>query len=348
MSNHAMTMVWDAADAPDDPGPMWVLVILADHGNDHGGEDYRCWPSVERVMERSKFKRSAVESHLKALVMLGWISRRRRVRPDGRKHVYDYEIHRDPGFRADLRKARAAIAAAGHKPSGEAVDARHPCANSTHGPCVNSEPAMREIHAQPCVKSTHQEPVKEPLEEPSPGGSALRASFDNLVEAIPKRALKFAQIETEAWPWFRQAVEAGVIDPDVVIGCAGRMAVDPELKGRRYLPPLETWLAEGQWRSWLPEPELPLAEPDPVAASAAADRRPPSLPRDVADVVFPAGLTNYLGGATWQEDGRLLVCRLGIQAEEVRKRVAKALTELSVTVLSIKDFEARGRQQGVG
>lgn len=169
---------------------------------------------------------------------------------------------------------------------------------------------------------------------------AREAVFNRLEAAFPKLGLG-ATFRDRARSALKVLLDEG-LNPDDLVEAAKRYAADRSWK-RKDLG-LDHWLHDRRFRAWWPDATLPLGEAGPEGDV----RKPPSLPRDVAEAVYPAGLTNYLGGATWQEDGRMLVCRLGIQADEVRKRVGKALTALGVTVISTKDFEAHGRQQGVG
>jgi hypothetical protein len=309
VSNEAMTLCWKAADAPTDPGPMFVLIILADHGGDHSGEDFKAFPSVERIMERSKYKRSAVEAHLKALVNLGWISRRRRVRPDGRKGVYDYELHRDEGFRARLRAGRAALVSAGLKPTGEAVDAQPPCADSTHGaddpPCSDSGAAMREIHAEPCVKSAHHEPSVNPQITPTPRAR----DADRLVEALrqieaayPPKGIGVSNTHAALAALARLAEEG--VDIAALPAAAAAYAADPLLAKRDYGPVrLERWLGEGRYRGWLATG--PVDAPRQARFPAAALRA--ALVRRCGE----AAVASYLDPCSWDETRRMVTPRTG-------------------------------------
>lgn len=260
-----MNCAWKAGDAPEDPGPMWLLVILADHSNNRDDEDWTAFPSVEKLMKRSRFGRSAVEGHLKTLVTLGWISRKRRSLPGGRKGIYDYELHGDPAFRARLKAARAAIVEAGQKPSGEAKDADHPCVKITHGPCPNSEPAMPEIHAPPCVKSEHVEPPLNPQTNPHSGRAReLTSLFEEMVAVAPPKILKFCDRDAA----FEALVELDNDGEPVseFPTYLRRMAADPEFKSRKHPPQLHSWLSQRQYLGWKVQPELPLAaKPGPAA-----------------------------------------------------------------------------------
>jgi hypothetical protein len=305
MSNEAMTLAWKAADSPDEPGPMWVLIILADHGSDHSGEDFKAFPSVERIMQRSKFKRSTVEAHLKTLVNLGWISRRRRIWPDGRKGVYDYELHRDSGFRATLRAARAAMVEAGLKATGEAADADYPCANSEHGPCSDSETAMREKLDGPCSDPAHHEPPDNPQLTPTPRARDLEAVFRNVEGAYPAKGLGFSNSQA-AWAAFCRLADEGV-DVEALPAAAAAYANDPILTKRDYGPVrLERWLGEGRYRGWLAGASAPGGVASPLVFAGPAALRTAMLAVEREGLV-----ASYLDPCAWDEATRTLTPRTG-------------------------------------
>jgi hypothetical protein len=302
MSNDAMNCAWKADDAPTDPGPMWILIILADHANDHSGEDFAAFPSVERLQSRSKYSRAAVERNLQALVDLGWISRRRRVRPDGKKGVYDYEMHRDPERRGALRAARAAILAAGEKPSGDISDLDHPCCNLQHGPCVNLEPAMLQIGDEPCCNLQHQEPLEEPLDKPSTGAREPGdAGFEAALAAWPDSGRKRTRLPAARASWARVC---SIETPARLMAAIAACAADPDLaKGDYGWPAFDAWLADERWRFF-----LPVAGPTESARPRAVFAGSPELRAAiVADPRFgEAWAGSYLDRCAWDPGGRTL------------------------------------------
>lgn len=362
MSIEAMNCAWKAADAPGDPGPMWLLVILCDHASDHDGEDWTAFPSVERLMARSKFKRSACEGHLKTLVALGWVSRRRRIRPDGRRGVYDYELHRDPALRERLRVARETMAAAGMKPSEEVGDADYPCVNSTHGPCVNSEETMREIHAEPCVKSTHHYPSVNPQDNPhSERAHELALLFDEIVAASPRAILKFYDRDA-AFGALTDLAEDGVAVAELPDRLR-RMAEDPAFKSRKHPPQLHTWLAKRQFDGWREQTQLPLAaaapaEPQLDAAPAAEQAIWAGAMAHLRNTVSAAEFGTWIARGWLAERGGQLfvVAYSGMARDWIAKRCWKLITDhwtkadaaRRVLVLTSKsEFEAASsREQG--
>lgn len=185
---------------------------------------------------------------------------------------------------------------------------------------------------------TPKEEVNPPFgREVKPSTGAREALFDELVRVCPRSMLRFADLPAAEKAWMGLGV-AGE-DLAAIVGALRDAPKHPEFKSRKHPPQLHDWLGKGMWRGWLPEPQLPLE----ASAPADATPKPPSLPKDVADVVFPAGLSGYLGGAAWDGERRVIVCRLGIQADEVRKRVLMGLRAIGVRVVSVREFEMEGQ-----
>lgn len=179
MSNAALNHVWACTGTGGigkglGSSALFVLVVLADEGNNHDGEDWTCWPAIKTIAARTGLGRSTVERQLQALVDFGWLSRRQRVRPDGGKGVYDYTIHRQPEIRSALKQAREAIRVAGKTPSQTIRDLKHPCVAVTGGAPITMtygqgqmvKGGTRHPDVTPPPVATGQEPLSEPLEEP--------------------------------------------------------------------------------------------------------------------------------------------------------------------------------------
>jgi hypothetical protein len=108
---------------------------------------------------------------------------------------------------------------------------------------------MPQNEVQPCGKMRGQEPLRGTLKrEPSPSARDLAALFGELEAAVPARVLKFTDPD-RAFQAFCDAAAVG-IEVEQLAGCARRMAADPEFRSKKYVPPLETWIAKGQWRGW--------------------------------------------------------------------------------------------------
>jgi hypothetical protein len=290
LSNRALS--W-AFDAPLDPGPKFVLVALGDHAADHSGEDWTCFPSLARLTAMTGMSTRTVERHLKDLWRAGWISRVRRRRADGKLGIYDFTLHRDPERRAELAQARGE-ARAGEDPRESDSE---PPVRLTGGegaePPVNLTPATRQIGPQPPVNLTGQEPLGEPLEEPSTGRAREPGAdgFEAAVALWPDSGRKRTDWRAgrAAWAWACERVE-----PERLHQAVARCAADPEMAvGDFGWPGLHGWLSGERWRPWLPRPA---EEAAPVGVAAWAG------PEAVADLVLGrlgAGFAGTLARCGW-------------------------------------------------
>lgn len=225
-----------AFDTPLETGPKFVLIALAEHAGDHSGEDWTCYPSVERLMAMTGMSRSTVERHLKTLEgdgKTGWIRRRRRVRPDGRLGIYDYTLRREK-----LAETLAAMAAKAGKPH----------VKLTHGPDVNLTEAMRQSDENPHVNLTHEEPSLEPSLEPQgarePGDDGFEDAWAILADVVRRRSSPPAS--RSAW-----AKTCDLVEASRLMAAAIRWTAEcPDLK-RGVATSFERWLNNERWRYWL-------------------------------------------------------------------------------------------------
>jgi len=155
-----MTWAWEAPIAT--AGAKFVLVALADHAADHAGEDWTCFPSVERLMQFTSQSRATVERHLSALAAEGWISRVRRRVTGGRLGVYDYVLHR-------VRRVEEAAESEADHTSNCSMDHASNCGST-----------MLQNEGSPCCNLQHVYSLTpiEPSIEPSERGRARMASPD--------------------------------------------------------------------------------------------------------------------------------------------------------------------------
>jgi DNA-binding transcriptional ArsR family regulator len=176
--------------------------------------------------------------------------------------------------------------------------------NAEHA--CNSEGGMPAIQLQPHKDMKGHEESADAL---SAREGALRERFDVLIEALPRRVLKFSDLD-EAWAAFLSLVDGGV-DPEVLIDCARNMAADRDFKLRKYVPPFEAWLAKGQWRGFLEGPE----DEGGPAPSAAPERfdGPPEIRASIV-ATFPDGegkARSYLDPSAWDPVTGSIVARTG-------------------------------------
>lgn len=280
MSNAAMSCAWEADDRPRASGALFVLIVLADHASDHSGENWGAFPSVGRICERTELSRGAVERHLKALEAAGWITRKRRVRPDGKLGIYDYTLHRRAAERAALQAERSGALDASIEGLGEGVgeigERGSPCSKMEHGPCADLGAAMLQNGAQPCAELEHQEPLLEPSEEPPQPGAREPGDFgfEKAIAAWPTSGRKFTRWAKarEAWAW-----ACSQVDPSALHAAVVACATDPDLaKGDHAWGGFDKWLLDERFRAFLPsqagrgEPRTAFAV-DPVIAALRAE-----------------------------------------------------------------------------
>ncbi len=284
MSNAALAWAWGSAL---EPGPKFVLVALGDHAADHSGEDWTCFPSLKRLTDMTGMSTRTVERHLKDLWRAGWISRVRRRRADGKLGIYDFTLHRDPERRAELAEARGAPGRVGSgDPEGSTIAAEQdePPVKLTGGegaePPVKLTPATRQIGPQPPVNLTGQEPLGEPLEEPSTGRAREPGSggFEAAVAVWPKSGRVRTDWEAGRAAW---ALACERVEPARLMVAVRRCAADPDLaRGDHGWPGLHGWLSGERWRAFLPDAAGDCEEGGPAAAAAWAG------PEVVAELVL--------------------------------------------------------------
>lgn len=140
MSNKALNWAW-AAKIPH--GPKFTLVALADHGSDHDGEDWSCFPSPERLMDFTGFPLRTLERHLEWLDLMGWITRIADRDGRGRLVKRSYRLHRNPRPKPGWEKLVKSKASEGCPPAnmagGETADP--PAKNPPDQPPKSDDPA---------------------------------------------------------------------------------------------------------------------------------------------------------------------------------------------------------------
>lgn len=302
-----MNYVDENVDPAMPSGMFFVLYRLANRATDHSREDWSCYPAVETQAEDTHLSRSAVERHLTALVSEGWISRKRRVRADGKLGFYDYWIHRTTERRAALKEARRRIREAGDKVTETLADLDHPCGKSPHGPCGDLDPAMRQFGAEPCGDLPHQLTQREHSDEPATGAREDRVreygdeGFDKLVAVWQPSGLKRTK-----YPRARAAfaLAAQQVGSAPLIAAGERCAADPEYAARTWgWPSLQDWLSDEQWRPFLADPAK-----NEAPASRTAFAGPPELRAAiVADPGLGEGFAgSFLDRSAWDDGEREL------------------------------------------
>lgn len=302
-----MDWAWDApAYVPS--GALFVLVVLGDHGNDHSGEDWACYPAVERIMKRTHLSRATVERHLQWLFDEGFISRRRKVRKDGKLGVYEYVLHREDGTRERLKADRTGV-----QPAPEGSDpAADPCCNLQHGPCGDLSETMLQNEGKPCRKLQHEEPLVEPLVKPKTGAREPGdEGFDEALSAFPELGQKRTDVPLarSAWAW-----ACTLVEPERLLAAIRRFTAEDGDVRKGVCPSLQRWLSGERWRYWLGE--------DPSTGTAETVRTgfagPAALRAKIVAAKGEGFAVSYLDRSPWNDATQVIAPWSGHAAEQLR------------------------------
>lgn len=88
MSIRLMAQLWDNEDPDLSGSKLLVVLCLADHSNDDGV----CWPSINRLAERTRIDRRNIMRHLQSLETMGYLEI---TRTPGRPNRYTVHATRD-------------------------------------------------------------------------------------------------------------------------------------------------------------------------------------------------------------------------------------------------------------
>lgn len=327
MSGLALGWARKRKDAPSREAKA-CLMYVADNANDQ-----MAWPSKRTLAEDMMCSEKTVMRLLADLVSAGLLVRLDvEDKATGRTRTCGYY------FPVQGRPPLAGEIAAFEREVGGRVTLVSPWEGDTDG---TGEGDTGVTGRGTTVSPLYEPPLKpESSDELSTGegeGAQAREILISEIEAaMPARLASVS--DRDAYRAALGDLAAEGVDLADLPGCLGRWAVDPLFLGRKVPVPLEKWLRSGQWRGSLPAADAEAAGPP----EPSPDATPPSLPKDVAGVIYPAGLATYLGGAEWRDGERLLVCRLGFQADEVRKRARAELFAAGVRVTCRKDLQREG------
>jgi hypothetical protein len=328
MSNEALNWAW-ASDL--EPGPRFVLVALADQGQDHSGENWRCFPSIAKLMLRTGFSRPTIERHLKFLAADGWLTRARRRRADGTLGIYDFVLVRDrpqAGPAGCVSKEAKTAKSQIDQPVAEISEDSQPYVNLTCGadaqPPINLMVTTHQFDSQPPIKLMGQEPLVEPLLEPTqsarePGDDGFEAGFGAYAESGRLRTR--LPLARAAWALQRQSVGR----PELIAAVVRYVAEDRDLRGGDHgAPGFDKWLSDERWRAWLAGPaagaEVRVCFPDPLVRQALAAE------------CGEAFAVSYLDRAGWDPHAREVAPSTGAARAKLAALPAKIFLDLNVTL----------------
>jgi DNA-binding MarR family transcriptional regulator len=314
LSNDALNWAWKAKVG----AAKLVLVALADQGQSHSGEDWTCFPSVNKLIEMADAGRSTVERHLRWLDAEGWITRRRRVRKDGRLGIFDYTLHQDPEVRARLKAERAA-----------ATEAEQPALNMSGGdedrPALNMSETSAHFDAQPALKSSALEPLVDPLVNPKTSGRAREPGdegFEEAWAAWPELGRTRSSPPNARAAWSRVCLEHEPVD---LMRAIRRYAFEDRDGRRGMVRSMEGWLSGEYFRHWL-EGAPPVPPPASVTkADTWADGLPPEVASKLLAKLGAARASDLLRGAAWRDEDRTVLTARVIAAKLLRDDVGYGL-----------------------
>ncbi len=329
MSNDAINWAWKAKVG----GAKLVLICLADHATDHSGEDWACYPSVERLVARTEMSRSTVERWLRWLDAEGYVTRQRRIRPDRRLGIFDYTLHRDEETRARLKAERSG------EPQVKMTcgEEGEPQVNLTCGegsePQVNLTRATGQNDVEPQVKLTAQEPLEEPLVKPTGrvrDGEPGDDGFSTVESLWPIRGLERTDYPAARAQVARWSDELGA---DVLVEAIRRAVASGKLdRGDHGAPGIHNWLRAERFRPWLGEGSGVVEAGAPSAAPSWAGS---SAMRRAFVVHFGEGKAGaYLDRATWREADRVLIPATGVAFDFFNRDARWLLREHDVRLVA--------------
>ncbi|MDP1738901.1 MAG: hypothetical protein Q8L23_15850 [Caulobacter sp.] len=335
MSVPAMTWAFKIPPHEMPDRPKGALVALADHANDHSGEDWTCFPGFDRLLLFTSQKERTLERSLQWLSDEGWITRDQRRNADGELTVRHYTLHRDAETRSRLRAERASAKA---DPEGCAreIDQASPPATLAGGEMA-SPPAKNPPHHPPKQGSPPanlaggyiEEPPREPELTPTErAGEGARDPFGAFIGAYPLDGLDSTSLPAARTAFEAAAAEAG--DPWLIVQAAEDWARDRERKPKTYAAPsANVWFER---RSWEPRVRRMAAKVEPPAAAIPAFIGPPEAFAAVAGLLGEDGARSWLATAAWAEAGRVLT--VGGPAFDRLRTVgaAQALAGLNITL----------------
>lgn len=186
-----------------------VYISLLNHANAAGVS----WPSIATLALEAGCSRRTVEGALAELAELGLIRREPRYLADGAQTSNRYRID---VWQGDPLRTTCAP---------PAQELRTPCAGAAH------EVLPNEVLPNEVLMPTAEG-----------GGPVLDVgTFDEFWMAYPRKVGKAAAVK--AWA---KALNEGA-NPAVVVAGARRLAADPNLPPKRYIPHPTTWLGRGGW-----------------------------------------------------------------------------------------------------
>lgn len=256
MSTRIMALCWPLQMRP--PAKA-VLVSLADMANDEG----YCWPTIDKLCERTCYGRTAV------IEAIAWLESRgavRASRSNGRKTTYWVE----PGkFSAQADDAAQAV---DNPPNQSATRTGTPRGPVRHADPTSPPRGLNQSATRTLIPKNRQEPSEIPPHPPAVAGGACERDakqpdtgqpdagrggdgdgFDAFWQVYPRKEREKAARRQWAKLMPDAALQARIVAAVVAWAATERW----QEEGGRYVPRASGWLSGEQWFDALPMPALP-------------------------------------------------------------------------------------------
>lgn len=259
-----MSWVWE--NSPASGSGLLLLLAIADHADDDG----IAYPSIPKLVKKTRMSRSSVFRAMKPLVESGQL----KINSHGTgRDTSEYTIFMpEPARGVDLTPLGSQIDTSGvsdRNPRGVNSETPgvsllgHRTVNQPSGLTTTTSPAPPRGHAE--ARPTAKAPKTKPL-----------ARFDDFWNIYPLKKGKAA-----AQKAFAKAVSAGA-DPQAIIEGAYAYSRECRMKEPRFIKYAQGWLNDGRWQD---EPE-PAYKPTAIGAPSEAAAVMPARHADLCHSHF--------------------------------------------------------------
>lgn len=247
MSTRIMSMCWPLRMRP---APKAVLVSLADMANDDG----YCWPTIDRICERTCYGRTAV---IEAIAWLEGCGALRASRSNGRKTTYWVQPGR---FVAEATNPAEAVDNLGNqyatrtRPPGEPVreaDQTRPPGGldpSARRTLIPKNRQETEIPPQPPADAGGERASVQKHMKPVNAEAGRELGFERFWSVFPRKTEEKAARRQ----WRRLGPGPDLVEQIVAAAAAWAASARWREEGGRYVPKASTWLHGERWRDVLP------------------------------------------------------------------------------------------------
>lgn len=255
MSTRIMSLCWPLQMRP--PAKA-VLVSLADMANDEG----YCWPTIERLCERTCFGRTAV------IDAIAWLEARgavRASRSNGRKTTYWVEPAK---FVADANEVAAPAEAVDNPPNQSATRTGTPRGPVRHADPTSPPGGLNQSATRTLIPKNRHEPSVIPPQPPADAGGASErvqkhpkpakpcAGGDDGFNAFWAVFPRKTEEKAARRQWARLQPDAALQARIVAAAIAWAATERWQDEGGRYVPKASSWLYGERWCDQLPMPAM--------------------------------------------------------------------------------------------